>query len=295
MAKFTQYRTFIAVTDTGSLSAASKALNMTPSAASKQIGALEEALGVTLFERSNKRMSPTAQGRAFYEECVAIVRHIDRAETEIKHHQQAVVGRITVSFPSSLARARCFELFSLFGEAFPEVRLDLRLSDEVDELSHSDIDFAFRLGAVSKSSLLVTHPLVETQVILCAASAYVDRMGTLESIADIARHRLVLTRPQKASEQIRNYIKENKLSLSRRDHHITSDGEASYQLVKRGLAMGMFPNLMVADDLESGALSDVFPAASLPSKWLHLVSKKQAPEAEKNRQFAQFVRRYFSK
>jgi len=143
MSKFTHYRVFVAIVETGSIIQASLKLNYSAPAVSKQLTKLEHSLQVQLFHRSHKKLEITEAGKRLYPKCKSILSSISQAEDELLAEHEAVSGTITITLSKALCSSRIFSVLSAFTVKYPQIQFDIRFSDHLEDLHNENIDFAF--------------------------------------------------------------------------------------------------------------------------------------------------------
>jgi len=275
MNKFLQYQVFIAVVEEGSLSAAARSLNVTPSAISKQLTALETSLGSQLIERTNKSTQPTKAGKTFYEQCKKILISITDAENTITAKDQAPTGTINVTLSKSLIRSDIFEGLSDFQKLYPQVKYNLVFSDQVLDLYEDEFDFAFRLGDLGDSSRIYSKFLVDTNLICCATPEYLQQNEEIKSINDLTMKSVILPEAKNLSTELRKFFKKSHLKVSYENWHNTNDIEAIYHAINNGFAAGFLLDISITKELNENKFLNILPNTKLPSKKLHLLYKRQ--------------------
>ncbi|MER9138114.1 LysR family transcriptional regulator [Mesorhizobium sp. M0047] len=177
---------FVRVVEDGSFSAAARALRMTPSAVSKLIGRLEARLGARLVSRSTRRLQLTPEGTAFYESGLRILADMAAAEQEAAAGA-APRGRLRVNSYVPFGVHRLIPLLPRFLERYPEISVDLVLSDSVIDLMAERADVAIRAGPLSESRLMA-RKLGQSPVVVVAAPSYVETHETPLKPTDLDRH-----------------------------------------------------------------------------------------------------------
>ena len=184
--RFGEMEVFVRAVELGGFSAAARALAMTPSAVSKLVGRLEARLGVRLLNRSTRQVQLTAEGGAFYERSVRLLADLAEAERGTAAND-APRGRLSVNANVPFGEAALLPLVPAFLERYPEISLDIVLTDEVIDLIEHRTDVAVRAGPL-KSSSLVARKLGATRKSILAAPAYLARRGVPRTPADLADH-----------------------------------------------------------------------------------------------------------
>jgi len=182
--------TFVRIVDRGSLTAAAEALESSLPSVVRTLAALERELGVTLLNRTTRRIALTDEGREYYERCRRLLAGVEEAEAALSARRAAPRGRLRVTAPVMFGRLHVAPLTTEFIGRYAAVQLDLLLLDRVVDLLEEGVDVAVRIGRMPDSSL-VAVPVGETRRVLCASPAYLKRAGRPKSPAELARHRCV--------------------------------------------------------------------------------------------------------
>ena len=187
-------RIFHAVADAGSLTHAGDALHLSQSAVSRQIKALEEMLGVTLFHRHARGLILTEQGELLFDATRAMTKRLDAATARIRDSEEEVFGNLrvttTIGFGSIWLAPRLSKLYGLY----PDLKLDLMLEERVLDLPMREADVAIRMKEPSQADL-VRKRLMDIRMCLFASPAYLKANGTPRNMADLALHRIICQSP----------------------------------------------------------------------------------------------------
>ncbi|UTV31002.1 LysR family transcriptional regulator [Photobacterium atrarenae] len=185
--RITGMRVFMAASAQGSLSAAGRSLGMSPTMATKHMDALETRLGVKLLHRTTRRLSLTDSGTDYLEACRRILKELDEAESEIAAQRVEAVGRLRINLPFSFGIQFIAPLMPAFSRRYPQVEVELGLSDSQQDLIREGWDLMIRIGHLADSSLKARR-LGNTAMLVCASPDYLARYGTPQSVADLSGH-----------------------------------------------------------------------------------------------------------
>jgi len=174
----------------GSLTAAARALGITPAAASATLKRLESQLGTRLFERSTRAMRLTPPGQILLEYAQRAFELLAEGESQLDAERGALVGTVRVSAPSDLARTVLMQMFDEFLRLHPGVQLALNVGDRVLDVLRDEVDLAIRYGELSDSRL-VARPLSLEPPILSASPVYLRRHGTPRMPPDLVDHNCI--------------------------------------------------------------------------------------------------------
>jgi LysR family transcriptional regulator, regulator for bpeEF and oprC len=165
MEKFKAIATFLRVVEAKSFAQAANLLDLTPSAVSKSISALEAELGVQLLKRSTRTLSLTQDGVIFYERCRKLFNEYDEIEATLRGSYQAPQGRLRVDMPIVVARFIFLPALPEFLRRYPQVQLELGVNDRPIDLIQEGYDAVVRIGKLRDSNLLMRSLLTHHQII----------------------------------------------------------------------------------------------------------------------------------
>src|SRR5471032_646424 len=174
----------------GSLTAAARALGITPAAASATLKRLEAQLGTRLFERSTRAMRLTYQGQILLDYAVRAFELLDEGESQVDADRATLVGTLRVAAPSDLTRNLLLPLFDEFMGAHPGLQLRLSVGDRVLDVLRDEVDVAIRYGALADSRL-VARTLAVARPVCSASPAYLRRHPAPRTPQDLAQHNCI--------------------------------------------------------------------------------------------------------
>lgn len=185
-----ELRTFVAVVEAGSLSAAAEGLEQTTSGVSRALSRLEEKLGASLLTRTTRRMELTEEGRVLLEQARDILASMEQAEEAVRMRTQKPVGRLRVDAAVPFMLHCVVPHVGAFREAYPGIELELTTNDRFIDLVEQRTDIAIRIGDLQDSTLHA-KPLSSARLNIVASHDYLARHGTPTSVEDLERHRLI--------------------------------------------------------------------------------------------------------
>lgn len=253
---------FARVVETRSFTAAARALGTTTSAVSKRIARLEERLGARLVERTTRRVSPTDAGVAFYERCARILAEIDDAEIAVAQLGAEPRGTLRVSVPVIFGELYIAPLVAEFSKRFPEVRLDMSLSDRHVNLLEEGFDMAVRVADLHDSSL-VAKKLTTVSAVVAGAPKYFARYGVPKTPTDLGAHECIRYSLMTSQREWRFRVKNKDVSIPVRSRFQTNHGGAIREAAIAGLGLARLPYFAVARALADGELVAVLKDYSL--------------------------------
>jgi DNA-binding transcriptional LysR family regulator len=267
---------FVRVVETGSFSAAARALNMGQPAISKTVAQLEGRLGVRLLMRSTHGLTPTEAGQSFYERAKRSIEEADEAEAVARGAGKGLTGRLRISAAVTFARLHIVPHLPKFLAAHPGLTLDVVLDDRIIDLIEEGVDIALRMGPLADSTSLSARKL---------ASGPHHVLGTP---AELATHAAVIyTRQGAGTWCFRQGATEVSVTVSGPLRVSAAEGVRAAVLADMGLTITSA--WMFGPELESGAVQRVLTNWSLPPIDLWAVYPTGRMPSAKARAFAAFV------
>jgi DNA-binding transcriptional LysR family regulator len=249
---------FVAVMRAGSFSGAGRLLGLTPSAVARSVDRIEARLGVRLLLRSTRALTPTAEGQAYLQTARRILADLDDAEHQIAD-QGTPRGRLRVSAALSHGRLCVVPLLGAFVARFPQIMLDIALSDAIVDVAAGQADVAIRFGQLA-DSLLTARKVGESGRVIVAAPDYLARCGTPETPEDLHRHNCLNFNFRRA-EPVWPFRRDGTdIALSVRGNIEANNGETLGQLAAAGVGVARVGRFSVADDIAAGRLVPLLEA-----------------------------------
>lgn len=245
-------RVFLAVVDTGSMSAAAEFLGQTASGVSRSLSRLETQLGVTLLTRTTRRMELTDEGRLFLQRARAIVGELDAAEECMRIRRQQPAGKLRVDASAPVMLHCVVPHIAAFRAAYPEISLELTSNDRIVDLVEHRTDIALRAGPLSDSSLHA-RPLRPAPRYVVASPAYVARRGNPASAEALRGHELLgFTLPETLNVWPLRHAGGTGFAIT--PTLATSSGETQRLLAVHGVGIACLSEFMLKEDLAAGRL-----------------------------------------
>lgn len=180
-------RVFCEVVEAGGFAAAAARMGLSTSAVSRHVAQLEAHLNVRLLNRTTRKVSPTDAGQAYFERCVQWLADLDEIEAVVAGEAQRPSGRLRLSAPIALSVHRLAPAFAAFLQRYPEVTLDVALSDNVADFIDEGLDVAIRVGRLGSENL-VARRIDSARLMLAASPAYLAARGTPVHPEALAEH-----------------------------------------------------------------------------------------------------------
>ncbi len=246
---------FARVVAAGSMSAAARALGLGPAVVSKAIKRLEDRLGTRLFQRTTRQISLTEAGQGFHARVVSILSSVEEAEAFVMGRAAKMQGLLKVSAPASFGRMHIAPHLKRFMETYPELGIDLVLTDAFSDIIADGLDLAIRIGEPHDSSL-VARRLAPIRRILCATPDYLKAHGRPETLSDLKHH--VCLRPHN-NDVWRLVGPEGAITLRPEGRLMTNSSEVIREAVLSGMGIALRSTWDVGPELKTGELVQVLP------------------------------------
>lgn len=178
---------FCKAAELGSFTATAEFFGLTPAAVSRSIGRLEARLGVRLFSRTTRSVKVTNEGALFWKECQMALQQIAEAERAVTGAQTVPGGLLRISVSAAYGTHRLLPLMPQFTAAYPQIEIELSISDKIIDFVDEGFDVAIRLG-IQRDSRLVAFKLEDAALGVFATPDYLQRKGIPAAVADLAGH-----------------------------------------------------------------------------------------------------------
>jgi DNA-binding transcriptional LysR family regulator len=252
------------IAETRSLTQAARRLGISKASVSEHLRQLERTVGMSLVRRTTRSIALTAAAQQLVDDTHSSFTRIEQSLQQIRDLAGAPRGVLRVTAPVALGRQRIAPLLPEFIRRFPEIRLDLDLSDRVVNLAQEGFDLGVRHARSVPDSYVATV-LCESRSLLLASPEYLDRRGAPESPADLARHDCLLYL-RDGSTQSWSF---ERLAARRRTERVSipvggpfraNNSEVLREAIRGALGIGLLPDFSSERELRSGALIQVLPA-----------------------------------
>lgn len=251
----TDLEIFARVVTAGNMSAAGREMGLSPAVVSKRISHLEQRLAARLFQRTTRQLTLTEEGQGFYDRVVNILAGIEEAEAYVTRRNTVPKGTLKITAPTAFGRMHIAPYLGDFLERYPDIALDLDLSDNFVDIVGAGFDAAIRVAELEDSSL-VARKLAPSHRVICATPAYLDKHGRPETLADLAGHNCLAPTAQ---EVWRLQGPEGPVSTRVSGNIRTNSTEVVREAVLAGLGIALRSTWDVGPELKSGRLEIVLP------------------------------------
>ncbi len=269
-------RAFCLVVDLRSFTDAARAMGETKGTVSRRITRLEKALGATLLVRSPRSVEPTDEGAAYRLEVGQVLEMLGDANLAARRSHAAPSGHLRVTAPVDLAIGVLAGPIARFAVAYPDVHVEMVMTDKVLDLDKEHLDVALRAATRLPDSDLVAHKLLEAPLVVVASPEYLRRHGAPKRPGDVAEHRVAYlgsTRGKRRLEVRRTGSREV-TPLEVRPSLGASDFSFIKEVAVAGACLGFAPAVLVEEDLARGRLVRVLPDYDIGGAALYMLHRR---------------------
>lgn len=279
---------FVKVAELQSFSRVAEATQLSKSMISKEISRLETHLGARLLQRSTRHLALTEVGEGYLARCRELLLKLEDTESYIQQSQQRPTGKLKVNAPMALGLLQLGRLFADFMQAYPEIELDVHLSDEPLDLIDHGFDVGFRISSRRLDSNYIGKPLARFTYRVCAAPSYLQTHGHIHQVDDLKQHNCFVYSyfqgknvwPLGDGVAIGGNLRVNNTLFM-------------LDIIRAGLGVGFVPDFICKADLESGAVVEVLPDVERTDLTLFALYPARAYAPPKLTQCVAFFERWY--
>lgn len=289
MEKLDSGRMFVAVMETGSFVAAAQRLGTSHGQASKLITRLEHDLGVQLFKRSTRALSPTDVGIAYYDRLKVLLDDYDSLHDSILNASESPSGKVRISAPVTFGSTQLTPHLIAFAQKYPNIELDVSFTDRQVNIVDEGFDLALRIGMLPDSSL-IAKKLSNIRVITVASPDYLRERGTPERWQQLADHECIVDTNFRdafkwpflgSNDQVQEFSVRARLKFS--------NAEVCLQAACAGLGVTRLPTFVAGDRLRSKEVIPVLANAEVPPLGLFVLYPPAKHLARKSRALIDYL------
>ena len=250
---------FCLAAEEGSFTAAALVAGVTPAAVSRSIARLEERLGVRLFVRTTRSIRLTEGGRGYYEECRQALAQLVEAERVVMGQQQEPAGVLRMSIPTTYGHHRVLPLLPEFRRRYPQVKVEVHLSNRNIDFVSEGYDLAIRVRAQPDSTLIARH-LEDAPLVVIATPDYLERAGTPRTLEELEDHECIQFELPSSGRRISWLFREQgreREILAESSIVVADDVLGGVTLAKHGAGLFQTYRFIVEKELAEGSLVEV--------------------------------------
>jgi len=276
-------RVFVRVVDEQSFTAAARSLGMPRSSVSRQLSWLEGHLGARLLNRSTRTMAITEVGRSYHERCVQILADIDEAETAVTSLQTRPRGTLRITAPLGFGQLFLGKPVAEFLSAYPDVHIEISLSDRIVDLVEEGFDIAIRIGLLPDSSLIARR-IGRANSMLSAAPSYLQTRPPPATFADLRHHDCL-----RYAFQSMGWRTHDGEFVNVHGRMLSNNGELLRQAALAGHGVLLSPTFVIEDDVAAGRLVQLLPNIQFEQAGIYAMYPHSRHVSAKVRHFVDFL------
>lgn len=292
MDRFDAMQAFARVVETGSFTKAAETLHMSKTSVTQLVQQLEARLRVRLLNRTTRKVNVTADGAAYYERVLRVLADVDDAETSLSSASASPRGRLRVDVPSPLARMILVPALPAFHAQYPDIQLDMGVSDRMVDIIGENVDCVVRGGELTDLSLMARH-IGDLQLGVYAAPSYLARAGTPAHPRELedSEHRIVGFLWARTGKPLSYAMHSGNESIKVQGRYVLSidDGNAYLAAGLAGLGVLWLPDYMAKGHVASGELVPLFEGWRLDAMPLYIAFPPNRHVSAKLRVFIEWV------
>lgn len=283
-------RIYILAVERGSISGAARDANIGQPAASERIERLEKYLGCRLLLRNARTFKCTPEGEIFYARSRKILAAAEQAVAEVRSDGHTLRGTIRIGAPHCLGEVLLPSALGFVREAYPQLDIDLALSDRIVDLFTEGIDISFRQGPVDEGTFHA-YRLGEVKRLLVASPEYLAQHAPIAEPSDLVEHGFIRIRSMFATGHLPLLDESAKRdNVAIRTTITTNHWKAMYQMIKDGLGIGVVEVFACVDAIASGELVPLLSQHCVPPQDLHLLIRAHRPIPTRVRTVAEIMK-----
>ena len=266
-------RAFIRIVETGSFTQAAATLGMPKPTVSKLVQQLEAHLRTKLLSRTTRRLAVTSDGAAYYERALQVLSDLEELDSSLTASQARPKGRLRIDVSSSIAQSIIVPALGGFFVRYPDIQLDIGVSDRAADLVADNVDCVIRAGVIGDLSLIARR-IAEMHMTTCATPAYLQEHGMPKHPSDLEHGHLIvgyLKRRLGEPHPLRFMREAETLEVVGRYRTAVDESQTYLAAALAGYGIIQAPLFMVRHHLQTGAMRPVLPDWRVPSLPLHVV------------------------
>lgn len=268
-ANFSELEFFVLLNRLGSLSAAARALDITPPAATMRLAAMEKRIGARLLNRSTRKISLTPEGEIYLQHAGRLIDELRELDEIVSGNGQAPRGLLRVNAPLGFGRTVIAPLVSTFTALHPAVEVQLEVTDRPVDLIEKGFDLAVRFGELPDNRINARR-IMSNRRFLCASPIYLERHGTPKKLEDLPRHRCIVHRQNDDAYGVWRFLIDGRTEIVKVHGTLSSnDGDIVQGWALDGQGIVIRSEWDVTKYLDSGRLRRILPEFTLPSADLY--------------------------
>jgi DNA-binding transcriptional LysR family regulator len=256
-----QFIAFAQTAKHGGFAAAAREQGVAPSTLAKAVARLEDALAVKLFHRTTRQVTLTPDGERLFRRCQRVLAEIEDLQAEASGTRAQPAGTLRIDLPVFYGKWFVMPLLAALMRKHPDLQMDIRLTDVLDDLVRGGIDLAVRIGQL-RDSTLVARRIDRQGLVLCGSPGYLEAHGVPRRIEDLADHAAIVFRlPTTGRDRPWQFRQRGvAVELTPRPQVRVNETEGLLEALRLGMGLCQVPDLLVMEELARGELQELLPS-----------------------------------
>ncbi len=281
-------RTFIKVVEEGSFTTAGERMNMSVSLVSKYIRQLENRLGIRLLNRTTRSITLTEIGTIYFERSQLVLQEFDSLEESMKDKHSSPCGNLVISAPLTFGEMFLTPLIEEFLEKYPDISIDLQLSDKIVDLASEAVDVSIRIAELPDSNLVARY-LEPARIICCASEDYLKKFGMPKHPNDLINHECVIDKNFQEPNRWPFLIEGERKTFNVNGRFAVNSARSTREMVLAGKGISMIPAYAIIEDIQTGRIKVLMKQHEAFDLGIYLVYLHRRHLAVKVRVFVDFI------
>jgi DNA-binding transcriptional LysR family regulator len=281
-------KVFAMVVEAGSFAAAADRLDMSRAMTSKHVSSLEDHLGTRLLNRTTRRLSITESGNVYYQRCVQILSDVLEAEQIAGNLSATPRGILKITMPLAYGLHRLGPVIAAYADQYPEVKLDISLSERKVDLIDEGFDLAIRIGALPESGL-IARKLAIDRTVMCASPAYLKRRGVPRKPEDLTAHACLGYTYTNSGDEWRLHSNGQEQPVAINAIIKADNGDILRLAALSGAGLIFQPLFVVGEDIQAGRLVQVLAEYASRELGIYAIYPSRKHLSAKVRTFVDFL------
>ena len=295
MDRWTELELFVQVAETGSLSRAAEALDLSNAAASRHLSSLEARLGARLVERNTRRLYLTDTGQEFFSRAKSVLSDLKDAEEAVNATALNPTGTLRITASLSFAMHHVAPLIRDYTQRYPNVTVHVEAVNRYLDIIDNNIDVAIRTREIEPDSNITVRRLAQTRRILAASPRYLALHGRPKTLEELQQHKLLIYTHAHNPNELRFTREGQTTTLSVKGLLESNDGQILRSAALDGLGILVQPTYILYEDMVAGRLVPVLDDWDLPRLSINLAYPSRKHLSAKVRTFIDFMAEHFAK
>lgn len=278
---------FVESAQAGSFTKASEKFGITPAMIGKHIKRLEQHAGVVLLNRSTRKQTLTEAGKEYLICCHKILNHYTDLEQKMSNFNNSPTGNLRISAPVTFGSLALSPILCDFLDLYPNLNIELELSDQKVDVTHGGFDIIFRIGELDDASY-IARKVCDYDLIFCASPKYLNTRSIPNTLSDLKKHKCLSFAYRGSPSTLASEIETDAFDLNN-SQFSSNNGMALKKAAIKGWGILLQPKMLVNEELESGSLVEVLVNSKPKPRPVHMLYKSRENKTLKSDLFITYL------